>query len=49
MDVNEDLKFFCENARKKMGGEGSGSGVDLGVCGWHSEVFVEIKKKFLGG
>ena len=40
MDVNEELKFFCANFRKKIGG-----GRFLGEAG----AFVKIKKKLAGG
>ena len=35
MDVNEELKFFCENSKKKIFffWGGTGEGVGLGV-GW---------------
>ena len=37
MDVNEELKFFCENSKKKkkLGG-GSGSGLG-GGGGWEGQ------------
>ena len=35
--MNEELKFFCENSKKKIGGGGGGVGswgVGLGESGW---------------
>ena len=53
VDVNEELKFFCENSKKKLfwGGRGQEvGGLVGGQCGCERriEVFVKIKKK-LGG
>ena len=33
-DVNEELKFFCENSKKKLGGGGVGGGLGRGGSGW---------------
>ena len=51
MDVNEELKFFLKNHKKKQfffGGVGLGGGGQDG-CERRIEVFVEIQKKNWGG
>ena len=32
--MNEELKFFCENSKKKLGGGVGSWGVGLGESGW---------------
>ena len=55
VDVNEEVKFFCENAKKKSGGSGGSNGSGQGGGGGQGgseqriEVYVKIKKKNRGG
>ena len=43
VDVNEELKSFCENSKKKFGGGGGGGGVELGGGGVRVDVNEELK------
>ena len=50
MDVNEELKCFCKNSKKKIflgGGVGGGGGGGGGGSGWGVRVDVNEELKFL--
>ena len=51
--MNEELKFFCENSKKKWRGWRSGGGGRVrggqGGCERRIKVFVKIQKKIVEG